>query len=146
MLADFAKAGLKDPEVVRLDTDVKISPQLSTCFFMCRAEDKPAALLQVVPPPNLCSSPGLTIPRCIAGDDVGRNHLQMAREVVGDGQPTVVFISTKYHVEFLFALLTRQGISATCVYGSMDQVLPPPPRIAPPAVLARLSLPLASCF
>eukprot|EP00951_Prasinocladus_malaysianus_P050154 scaffold677475_cov47-Prasinocladus_malaysianus.AAC.1 len=46
MLAEFAKAGLKDPEVIRLDADTKISPNLSMSFFMCRTEDKPAALLQ----------------------------------------------------------------------------------------------------
>lgn len=35
-LHEFAKAGLKDPEMVRLDTDTRISPELSTAFFTVR--------------------------------------------------------------------------------------------------------------
>ena len=35
-LHEFAKAGLKDPEMVRLDTDTKISAELSTAFFTVR--------------------------------------------------------------------------------------------------------------
>ena len=35
-LHEFAKAGLKDPEMVRLDTDTKISQELSTAFFTVR--------------------------------------------------------------------------------------------------------------
>ena len=39
-LHEFAKAGLKDPEMVRLDTDTKISAELSTAFFTVRYEEK----------------------------------------------------------------------------------------------------------
>ncbi len=35
-LAEFARAGLKDPELVRLDVDTKISPDLSLAFFTVR--------------------------------------------------------------------------------------------------------------
>lgn len=35
-LHEFAKAGLKDPEMVRLDTDTRISTDLSTAFFTVR--------------------------------------------------------------------------------------------------------------
>ncbi len=35
-LHEFAKAGLKDPEMVRLDTDIRISQELSTAFFTVR--------------------------------------------------------------------------------------------------------------
>lgn len=37
-------------------------------------------------------------------------------------QSTLVFVSTKHHVEFLHTLLEADGIQAACVYGSMDQV------------------------
>ncbi len=44
-LAEFARAGLKDPELVRLDADTKISPDLSLAFFTVRcAACGPAAL------------------------------------------------------------------------------------------------------
>lgn len=35
-LAEFARAGLKDPEFVRLDADSKLSPDLSLAFFTVR--------------------------------------------------------------------------------------------------------------
>lgn len=35
-LHEFAKAGLKEPEMVRLDTDTRISQDLSTAFFTVR--------------------------------------------------------------------------------------------------------------
>ena len=35
-LAEFARAGLRDPELVRLDTDSKLSPDLSLAFFTVR--------------------------------------------------------------------------------------------------------------
>lgn len=35
-LAEFARAGLKDPEFIRLDADSKLSPDLSLAFFTVR--------------------------------------------------------------------------------------------------------------
>lgn len=90
-LAEFARAGLKEPELVRLDADTKISPDLSLAFFTVRHEDKPAALLFLL------------------------------REVIPSNQLTIVFTSTRHHVEFLQALLEKEGIEAACVHGSMDQ-------------------------
>ena len=40
-LHEFAKAGLKDPEMVRLDTDTRISQELSTAFFTVRCRRTP---------------------------------------------------------------------------------------------------------
>ncbi len=40
-LHEFAKAGLKDPEMVRLDTDTRISQELSTAFFTVRCGHTP---------------------------------------------------------------------------------------------------------
>lgn len=36
ILAEFTSSGLHDPEVVRLDTDAKLSPDLRTLFFTVR--------------------------------------------------------------------------------------------------------------
>lgn len=43
-LHEFAKAGLKDPEMVRLDTDTRISQELSTAFFTVRCAHTPMQL------------------------------------------------------------------------------------------------------
>lgn len=92
-LAEFAGAGLCGaPQLVRLDADARLSPDLALAFFSLRAEDKPAALLW------------------------------LARDLLAaEGQSTLVFASTRHHVEFLHALLTREGCDAACVFGAMDQ-------------------------
>ena len=44
-LAEFASAGLRSPQLVRLDADTKLSPTLALQFFNVRESDKPACLL-----------------------------------------------------------------------------------------------------
>ena len=36
-LADFAQAGLQSPQLVRLDTETRISPELKLAFFTVRS-------------------------------------------------------------------------------------------------------------
>lgn len=69
------------------DASRRASPSL-----LCRADDKPAALLYLV------------------------------RELIPSGQPTIIFVSTRHHVDFLSGVLGKAGIQAACVYGTMDQV------------------------
>lgn len=90
-LAEFAKAGLRDPRLVRLDLETKISPDLKLAFFTVRHEEKFAALLYLV------------------------------REHIGSDQQTLVFVSTKHHVEFLNVLFREEGIEPSVCYGDMDQ-------------------------
>ena len=42
-LAEFARAGLKDPAFVRLDADTKLSPDLRLCFASLRCAPAPPA-------------------------------------------------------------------------------------------------------
>ncbi|XP_074587245.1 DEAD-box ATP-dependent RNA helicase 29 [Curcuma longa] len=91
VLAEFAKAGLRDPELVRLDLDTKISPDLKMVFFTMRHEEKLAALLYLV------------------------------REQISSDQQTLIFVSTKHHVEFLNILFREEGIEPSVSYGDMDQ-------------------------
>jgi ATP-dependent RNA helicase DDX54/DBP10 len=90
-LKDFAKAGLRDPEVVRLDLDKRISPDLKLVFFTLRQEEKLAALLYLV------------------------------RERISSEEQTIIFVSTKHHVEFLNILFREEGLEASVSYGAMDQ-------------------------
>ncbi|GFP80230.1 putative dead-box ATP-dependent RNA helicase 29 [Phtheirospermum japonicum] len=89
-LAEFAKAGLRDPELVRLDLETRISPDLKLTFFTLRQEEKHAALLYLI------------------------------REHINSHQQTLIFVSTKYHVEFLNTLFKEDGIVASVCYGDMD--------------------------
>lgn len=36
ILLEFSRAGLHDPEIIRLDTDSKLSPNLCSTFFLVR--------------------------------------------------------------------------------------------------------------
>ncbi|KAK9111411.1 hypothetical protein Scep_018930 [Stephania cephalantha] len=90
-LAEFAKAGLRDPQVVRLDLETKISPDLKLTFFTIRQEEKHAALLYLI------------------------------REQIGSDQQTLIFVSTKHHVEFLNIMFKEEGIEPSVCYGDMDQ-------------------------
>lgn len=90
-LAEFAKAGLRDPVLVRLDLDTRISPDLKLTFFTLRSEEKVAALLYLV------------------------------RELISSEQQTLIFVSTKHHVEFLNCLFREEGIDLSVSYGDMDQ-------------------------
>lgn len=88
-LAEFAKAGLRDPQLVRLDEG--ISPDLSLAFLTVRPEEKVAALLYLV------------------------------REQISSKEQTLVFVSTKHHVEFLNVLFREEGIESSIAYSDMDQ-------------------------
>ncbi|KAK1263010.1 putative DEAD-box ATP-dependent RNA helicase 29 [Acorus gramineus] len=90
-LAEFAKAGLRDPQLVRLDLETKISPDLKTTFFTLRQEEKYAALIY------------------------------LAREQIRVNEQTLIFVSTKHHVEFLSTLFREEGIEPSMCYGDMDQ-------------------------
>ena len=46
----------------------------------------------------------------------------LVKEVIPAGQPTLLFVSTKHHVQHVALLLEQQGVQAACIYGSMDQV------------------------
>lgn len=47
-LVQFARAGLSDPELIRLDVENKISENLKMAFFTVRSLDKPALFLYMV--------------------------------------------------------------------------------------------------
>lgn len=92
ILVSFTQsAGLTDPEFIRLDAETKLSPDLQNVFVTVAASDKEALL----------------------GYLLGRH--------IPEGQQTVVFVATKHHVEYICSVLAHLGISATGVYGSMDQ-------------------------
>eukprot|EP01114_Cavostelium_apophysatum_P023304 TRINITY_DN8730_c0_g1_i2.p1 TRINITY_DN8730_c0_g1~~TRINITY_DN8730_c0_g1_i2.p1 ORF type:complete len:828 (-),score=271.62 TRINITY_DN8730_c0_g1_i2:31-2253(-) len=92
MLVEFARAGLSNPKIVRLDSETKMSEQLSMAFFTTRIEDKPGAFLYVL------------------------------KNLIPKTQQTIVFVSTRHHADFLVDLLKYStNIPATTVYGTMDQ-------------------------
>ncbi|CAH8356130.1 unnamed protein product [Eruca vesicaria subsp. sativa] len=90
-LAEFAKAGLREPQLVRLDVENKISPDLKLSFLTLRPEEKYAALIYLV------------------------------REHISSDEQTIIFVSTKHHVEFVNSLFKLENIVPSVCYGDMDQ-------------------------
>jgi len=48
LLVNFARAGLSDPALIRLDVESKLPDTLDLTFLAVRSEDKPAALLSLL--------------------------------------------------------------------------------------------------
>lgn len=90
MLVDFAKAGLNDPVLIRLDVESKLPTELQLWYIAIRHEERLAALLVLL-----------------------RNHIDTK-------QQTVVFAATKHHVEYLHCVLDYLKISNTYIYSNLD--------------------------
>ncbi|XP_062942479.1 ATP-dependent RNA helicase DDX54 isoform X2 [Cynocephalus volans] len=91
LLVEFARAGLTEPVLIRLDVDAKLNEQLKTSFFLVREDTKAAVLLHLL------------------------------RSVVRPQDQTVVFVATKHHAEYLTELLTSQRVSCAHIYSALDQ-------------------------
>ena len=92
-LIQFTRAGLRDPQLIRLETDNKMSDELRMAFFTVRTNEKIAAFLYLV------------------------------RSVIPPTDMTIVFTATRHHSEYIHALLQKIGYTSTIVYGSMEQDL-----------------------
>ncbi|XP_050562543.1 ATP-dependent RNA helicase DDX54 [Spodoptera frugiperda] len=91
MLVEFARAGLTDPTLVRLDVDWKLPSTLWLGWIAVRAELKTAALL-----------------------------ILLDRVLTAKTPQAVVFAATKHHVEYLNLILQKAGISSTYAYSGLD--------------------------
>ncbi|CAK6959515.1 ATP-dependent RNA helicase DDX54 [Scomber scombrus] len=91
LLVDFARAGLTEPVLIRLDVDSKLSDQIKLSFFHVRMDDKAALLLHLL------------------------------RNVVKPQEQTVVFVATKHHVEYIKELLSTEGLECAYIYSALDQ-------------------------
>ncbi|EAT38852.1 AAEL009285-PA [Aedes aegypti] len=90
LMVDFAKAGLSDPTLIRLDVESKIPEALDLKFVYCRPDERYATLLILL------------------------------REVIPRSAQTVLFAGTQHHVELISLILTRAGIPNTYVFSSLD--------------------------
>ena len=90
VLVEFAKAGLSDPVLLRLDVDSKIPEELTLSFIVCRPEEKLAVLL------------------CLL------------KQVIKNDSQTVVFAATQHHVEYIHQVLDKARISNTYIYSNLD--------------------------
>jgi len=95
-LVSFARAGLDNPEFVRLDSECSLSDKLAVYMAYTRPEAKPAALVSVL------------------------RRLTTASK----NSKTIVFVATKHHVDFLSGLIEKANVATVaCIYGSLEQTV-----------------------
>lgn len=123
-LVEFARAGLQDPSLVRLDAETKISPDLQSAFFSVKSAEKEGALLHILH--DVIKMP-MGLPEGVQPES---DKFSKKRKRVPDGprgrekpteHSTIIFTATKHHVEYLQSLLNEAGFAVSYVYGSLDQ-------------------------
>ncbi|OUM54088.1 hypothetical protein BVG19_g3433 [[Candida] boidinii] len=149
-LVDFAKAGLVNPVLVRLDSEQKISDQLEMTFISTKKNEREANLLSIIQ--DVIKIPLATreqLDRLAKannevdssdddadddndGDDdkkrkrrktnhkIKRERLPKANELPSENS-TIVFVPTKHHVEYITLTLKAAGYGVAYIYGSLDQ-------------------------
>lgn len=90
LLVDFAKAGLTDPVLIRLDVETKIPETLELKFIFSRSDERYATLLVLL------------------------------KHFIPTTAQTVIFAATQHHVELISILLTKACITNTYVYSNLD--------------------------
>ncbi|MCJ1362587.1 ATP-dependent RNA helicase dbp10 [Acarospora aff. strigata] len=129
-LVEFARAGLQEPNLVRLDAESKISPDLKSVFFTVKSADKEGALLHILQ--DVIKIPtGQTDASSKAKENAEKSSKKRKRDAAGhhtikpNESPTVhstiVFAATKHHVDYLATLLRLSGFAVSHAYGSLDQ-------------------------
>ncbi|CAK9439085.1 uncharacterized protein LODBEIA_P33090 [Lodderomyces beijingensis] len=144
-LVDFAKAGLNNPVLVRLDAESKISENLQMAYFTTKKNEREANLLYILQ--EVIKMPLGTaeeINKLVAMD---KREMESDDEDVADSngkdrkkrkykfkkermpsanqlpseQSTIVFVPTKHHVEYVTRLLRAAGYLVSYIYGTLDQ-------------------------
>ena len=129
-LVEFARAGLQEPKLVRLDSESKMSPDLQSAFFVAKTAEKEGALLfiiqsliQIPTGPTKISQEGKTI---TSNTSKTKKRKRSEIETKANESPTehstIIFTATKHHVEYLASFLKSAGYEGVSfVYGSLDQ-------------------------
>lgn len=89
-LSAFARAGLKEYVFVKLDSEFTINENISLNFVLTRNNEKLASLVHLL------------------------------KSVIPQTENSIVFASTKYHVDLICALLDKFNLNNVCIYGKMD--------------------------
>ncbi|SCU78940.1 LANO_0A04544g1_1 [Lachancea nothofagi CBS 11611] len=143
-LVDFAKAGLSNPVLVRLDTESKVSENLEMLYLSSKNEEREANLLyllqEVMKIPVATEEQLLEFRKSTKNDEDSdsedendkskrykkksksgpRKRLPAANELPSE-HSTIVFAPTRHHVEYISQLLKDCGYLVSYLYGTLDQ-------------------------
>jgi ATP-dependent RNA helicase DDX54/DBP10 len=141
-LVDFAKAGLTNPVLVRLDAETKISEELEMAFIATKNKEREANLLNIIQ--DVIKIPTATVDELRKletanrldddsdsdqGDDKNRKRkkkpfkkprLPHANQLPSP-HSTIVFVPTRHHVEYITTMLKGAGYAVSYIYGTLDQ-------------------------
>ena len=145
-LVDFAKAGLTNPVLVRLDAETKVLDQLQMAFFTTKRNEREATLLHVLQ--SVIKMPVATEEqkkklhaienRQNLDDEEAEQEEEENRKLLKKRprfkrerlppanqlplpQSTIIFVPTKHHVEYVTMLLRDAGYLVLYIYGTLDQ-------------------------
>lgn len=142
-LVDFAKAGLTNPVLVRLDAETKVSDELEMLFVSAKNEEREANLLYLLQ--EVLQIPVATPEQLLEykrrdntnndsddsdseeggkrkkkkGKKMGK-RLPAANELPSE-KATIIFVPTRHHVEYVSQLLKDCGYLVSYLYGTLDQ-------------------------
>ncbi|KAI9842501.1 MAG: ATP-dependent RNA helicase dbp10 [Sclerophora amabilis] len=126
-LVEFARAGLQEPKLVRLDAESKVSPDLQSAFFTVKSSEKEGALLHILH--DIIKIP-TGLPEAAArsasnGEKSSKKRKRGSENPNPKDSPTehstIIFAATKHHVDYLALLLRVSGFAVSHAYGSLDQ-------------------------
>ncbi|KAI9709564.1 MAG: ATP-dependent RNA helicase dbp10 [Bogoriella megaspora] len=127
-LVEFTKAGLREPTLVRLDVETKISPDLQSAFLTLKSAEKEGALLYLLQ--DVIQMPlGMSKPASQIRDEAGNPGRKRKRasdptrthQNGNSSKSTIIFTATKHHVEYLASMLQSIGYDVSFLYSSLDQ-------------------------
>lgn len=141
-LVDFAKAGLTNPVLVRLDAESKISDNLEMLFLSTKNDEREATLLYtlqeiikipIATPEDIKKYKEATnaMSDSDSDNDDDRNNKTKRRKFKKQRMPaanelpsekaTILFVPTRHHVEYITQLLKDTGYLVSYLYGTLDQ-------------------------
>lgn len=142
-LVDFAKAGLTNPVLVRLDAETKVSDELEMAFFSTKRDEREANLLNVIQdvikvplatPEELKKLEGANqFDSSDEEDEDNKDEKNKKRKkkfqkpklpaanVLPSPFSTIVFVPTRHHVEYITTMLRDAGFAVSYIYGTLDQ-------------------------
>lgn len=123
-LVEFARAGLQEPRLIRLD-DSKVSPDLESAFFSVKSADRDGALFYLLDKViKLPAGETEAAKKAKKADAKGSNKKRKRGPEVSNPtdtptpNSTVIFAATKHRVEYLASLLKAAGYSVS--YGKVS--------------------------
>lgn len=146
-LVEFARAGLQEPSLIRLDAESKISSDLESAMLTVKPGEREAALLEIlnfIGVPTGAPNPSVHSPE-VSGNPMRKRKREDRKQVKTTEHSTIVFCATKHRmslistglsqaltnlrktiltsidVDYLAALLRHTGYAVSHAYGSLDQ-------------------------